>query len=353
VIHRRLRGFTLIELLVVIAIIAVLIALLLPAVQAAREAARRSQCINNMKQLGLGLHNYHSVADSFPIGMSKNPFSNACASAPDPLDYRGWAGWSAQAQMLGQMEQQALYNACNFAWNPRQDSCGTTFASASNSTAVNSIVASFLCPSDAYSGTSRINNYQASRGPNTQSNPTTTPGLFARYTAYGVRHCTDGTSNTVAFCEVLVGNAIKNNYKGNGAVLVSPVGAVDILNVQANPTGVVQMFQACLAMMTTNTANIYNDNGYRWADGRQGYSLMCTVAVPSDSLAPFSGCRLNATYSGSDSQQLTNAGSNHPGGGNVLFGDGSVRFVKSSLNRNTWWALGTKDGGEVVSSDSY
>jgi len=351
--HRR-RGFTLIELLVVIAIIAVLIALLLPAVQAAREAARRSQCTNNLKQIGLAMHNYHSTLDKFPIGMSKNPFSNACFTAGDPMDYRGWAGWSAQALLLGQMEQQAVYNACNFAWNPTQDSCGTTIASKSNTTAVNTILAPFLCPSDPFSGTSRINNYQASRGPNTQSNPTTTPGLFARYTAYGVRDCTDGTSNTVAFTEVLVGNAIANSaYRGNGAVKVAATGAVNLLSVQTNPTGVPTMFQACLAMMKSTPANIVTDTGYRWADGRQGYSLMSTVAVPNDPQAPFSSCRLEPAYSGSDSQHLTNAGSQHPGGANVLFGDGSVKFVKSSLSRTIWWALGSKDGGEVVSADSY
>jgi prepilin-type N-terminal cleavage/methylation domain-containing protein/prepilin-type processing-associated H-X9-DG protein len=351
--HRTRRGFTLIELLVVIAIIAVLIALLLPAVQAAREAARRSQCTNNLKQIGLALHNYHVAADSFPIGMSANPYSNACG-ASNPLDYRGWAGWSAQAQMLGQMEQQAIYNAANFNWNPTQDSCGTTIASHSNSTVVNTIIASFLCPSDPYSGVSRINNYQFSKGPTTSVNALTTPGLFARYTAYGIRSCTDGTSSTIAFAEVLVGNAVaSSNYRGNGAVKVAVTGAANLDNVQTNPTGVPLMFAACVAMMKSTPGNIYTDNGYRWADGRQGYASMSTVAVPNDSRAPFSGCRLDPSYSGSDSQQLTNAGSQHPGGVNILFADGSVKFIKSSISQTTWWALGTRAGGEVVSADSY
>jgi len=153
---------------------------------------------------------------------------------------------------------------------------------------------------------------------------------------------------------VLTGNAINNSvYRGNGVVKVAATGAVNLLSVQTSPAGVPQMFQACLAMMKSTPANIITDNGYRWADGRQGYSMMSTVAVPSDPMAPFSGCRLNPSYSGSDSQELTNAGSQHPGGGNVLFGDGSVKFVKSSLSRTVWWALGSKDGGEVVSSDSY
>src|SRR5437868_1405501 len=109
------RGFTLIELLVVIAIIGVLVALLLPAVQSAREAARRSQCSNNLKQIGVALHNYHSAHDVFPLGSSYQPY------AP-PATSNGWDCWSAQALMLPFMEQNAIYGAINFNFAPGQTS---------------------------------------------------------------------------------------------------------------------------------------------------------------------------------------------------------------------------------------
>ena len=138
------RGFTLIELLVVIAIIAVLIALLLPAVQSAREAARRIQCTNNLKQLGLAMHNYHTSNNSFPQGCaaSFNSINPGCIA---------WSGWSAQALMLGYMEGSPIYNACNFMIDP----FSTSISPAVNGcTGVYTKIAAFLCPSDGNAGTS-------------------------------------------------------------------------------------------------------------------------------------------------------------------------------------------------------
>jgi prepilin-type N-terminal cleavage/methylation domain-containing protein len=136
------RGFTLIELLVVIAIIAVLIALLLPAVQAAREAARRAQCTNNLKQIGLALHNYHQTIDRFPMGKSESAFQIGYAGG-----YAGWTEWSAQALLLPYMEQSPIYNAINFSF------CGGySYGQYSNGTAWTRLISAYLCPSDTNAG---------------------------------------------------------------------------------------------------------------------------------------------------------------------------------------------------------
>jgi prepilin-type N-terminal cleavage/methylation domain-containing protein/prepilin-type processing-associated H-X9-DG protein len=372
-------GFTLIELLVVIAIIAVLIALLLPAVQAAREAARRAQCVNNLKQIGLGMHNYHQINDKFPMGMAKSPFSNLCASSGDVLDYRSWSGWSAQAAMLAQMEQQALYNSCNFMWAPVRMSCGSTFGQLANSTVVLTAIRAFQCPSDPGVGAQNAgqaallsgnpqppgNSYFASRGPNTQEkvifSSGGSPGLFCFYGCYGVSDCTDGTSNTVAFAEVRNGKSGGGNgWLGNAVTGLPPGTADGQFNIEVAPyaAAVPAMLQACMAAFqtatTSSTPRIYEDEGADWAEGRAGYTIFATVGAPNDPLFPASGCRTdNASYTGSDSQDLVNAGSLHPGGANVLFGDGSVKFIKSTINRPTWWALGSRGGGEVVDASSY
>ena len=181
---RSRGGFTLIELLVVIAIIAVLIALLLPAVQSAREAARRAQCVNNLKQIGLALHNYNTATGSFPMGSSQSPYNYQGNTTGFPA----WDSWSAQALMLGYMEQVPLYNAANFSFGVTQNSQPEYWI---NSTVYETKIASYLCPSDGNAGTQNVqstgtpglNSYHASIGTTTYNccnNPgaVNTTGVF-------------------------------------------------------------------------------------------------------------------------------------------------------------------------------
>ncbi len=354
--HQTRRGFTLIELLVVIAIIGVLIALLLPAVQAAREAARRAQCTNNLKQIGLAIHNYHSVHDTFPMGASRT------YSVPGTI--YGWNNWSAQALMLPFMEQQALYNAANFnlaVWHASRTPAGYY----GNLTVFNTRVSAFLCPSDGRAGVSNTNSYQASVGPTTlgsgMGNDAGTGqgsmGLFTFHHCYGVRDCTDGTSNTVAFSEVATGNQLSNNPQArNGIVGVSaPSGSVT-LNAYSNAPAVLQFIQICDTTWKsgTPTSNFKNSLGTRWAMGSPSWTMFCTI-VPPNSRSPqtWGSCRNGCAGCGTDGSQIVNASSLHSGGVNTAMGDGSVRFTKSSIQQRIWWGLGTRAGGEVISADQY
>ena len=356
----RLRrgGFTLIELLVVIAIIAVLIALLLPAVQSAREAARRSQCINNLKQIGLGLHNYHSTSDTFPMGVSA--VNNIAGQVY-------WNGWSAHALLLNYIEQTSLYNSINFSIDPLVQGP----LSQANTTGFYTKLNVYLCPSDPNAGKQMFCSYAAcegtatddgNAGPNgTGPGGSISSGMFTYMRVYGIRDCTDGTSQTVAFAENLTGAAplSSNSNFGNGVV---GVNGVQVSDSSQNQIGVLAALQACnqawVGSGPNSTANISANKGQFWGWGAEAMTLFSTIVPPISrgSQYQWNSCRFGCGGCGSydaDHSNISNSGSYHPGGSNVLFSDGSVRFVKSSTNMFTWWALGTRADGEVVSADAY
>ena len=210
---RRKHGFTLIELLVVIAIIAILIALLLPAVQAAREAARRAQCINNLKQIGLALHNYHSVVDSFPFGQGYEPPTL-------------WNGWSALSLLLPYVEQKAVYNSLNF-----EIPDGSSPSTAQNTTGMRTTIAPLLCPSDLdrLTNAQGHNNYFGCSGYDqgglngiflvNVGGSATTPSVPL---PVSMRDVTDGLSNTCAFSERVKGIGTFNNQVGTDLAATGP-----------------------------------------------------------------------------------------------------------------------------------
>ena len=366
---RTRYGFTLIELLVVIAIIAVLIALLLPAVQAAREAARRMQCVNNLKQIGLALHNYHSTNDCFPLGVSRY----------GPTTTYNWDAWSSHALILPGLEQNQTYNACNF-W--LGNNMPNSYGFYANLTVTSLRIAAYLCPSDPNAGSLQVVrpadgrsdtldvSYLASAGTTTNSPNNTAPtnawatqgstGLFWWYQVYGFRNMTDGSSNTVAFSEGLVTNggsqsnaaSMSNTWPGNSVTGVSGAGgAAQQYDANQNPAAVLNGLAACTTAFAARSG-INNLRGVFWEVGSLGMTMFNTIVTPNSNQYKWGNCRFTVGGYPNDAT-FANASSNHPGGVNVLMGDGSVKFVKSSINQFTWWSLGTRANGEVISADAY
>ena len=327
--RRRRAAFTLIELLVVIAIIAVLIALLLPAVQSAREAARRSQCVNNLNQLGLALHNYHDVNGAFPIGRSVFPST----LIPAPYAY------SPYAMMLPFFEQAPLYASINFSL--------TKVDQAGNTTAMATVITTILCPSDSQQmpAGNAGSNYRFSEGSTIayEWGPTdplgyntdipAPDGPFFDNIAVKIAQITDGTSNTAAMAEKLLGDF--------NTTLVTPNR--DIFVQTTWPPTPEDTYLQCQTVDTTSTpSNGSSTEGAPWISGTVSCTPYKHVSPPNTLTCYFYPARLTLT-----------ATSLHPGGVNVCMCDGSVRFFKNSIDRRVWRAIGSRNGGEVISSDGY
>jgi prepilin-type N-terminal cleavage/methylation domain-containing protein/prepilin-type processing-associated H-X9-DG protein len=354
----RERGFTLIELLVVIAIIAVLIALLLPAVQAAREAARRSQCVNNLKQMALAVMNYHDVNGAFP----------PTAEASSGVDF------GMKPRMLGFMEQQPIYNAINWGLSWNNSAAGNP-----NSTAYQNKITTFLCPSDGV-----FPNFQRAGiivGPSNYGNNIGTilsfgggrfdgPAYLVDNLAYNgpvsIATIRDGTSNTAIWSEYRKGNATststsvmpRNGSQGVVYQMALPLGMTDTpKNSSTNPVLVGTLAQTLTALnaacSTTNTPQ-YDLVGYNWMDGWGGQGGPYShVMTPNHASCVFPTDSPPTGRGSTEWRNLMAANSNHPGGVNMAFLDGSVRFIKNSISVTTYAALGTMAGGEVISADQY
>ncbi len=320
------RGFTLIELLVVMSIIAILVGLLLPAVQSAREAARRIQCVNNLKQVGLALHNYHDALGAFPMSYaSRSRFvDGATDTAP------GW-GWATM--ILPQLEQGPIFNAVNFR---------LAVESHQNVTVIGTTITAYLCPSDITNGPFPVSDASGR--------------LLATMMPSSYAACVGGNETDTA-------TGINNDGLGRGVMFRnSSIRLADITDGTSQTIAVVERAWA-------------RSNGV-WAGAvtqgviRRGAKNSCPTTgalfYPAATLVQ-AHCHLINAISDPDGG-LDDTSSLHPGGANFLFADGSVRFLKSILSDagtnsdgssiyspygQVFQALATRNGGEVISADSY
>jgi prepilin-type N-terminal cleavage/methylation domain-containing protein/prepilin-type processing-associated H-X9-DG protein len=334
---KQVGGFTLVELLVVIAIIGILIALLLPAVQAARGAARRMSCSNNLKQMGLAMHNYVSTHRMLPNSGWPDPV------AKYPTDY------SPQAKLLPYCEQVSLHDLIDYSTHPGGKFGLGYFGKAEQLRVIaGTVVPMFLCPSDpeqplhdivsnsatvSFAGTNyAFNGGDGSSSDRNMATTTDKGGLSWIGAKVGFQHITDGLSNTLAFAEslrgpggTLPGKDVPDTQRYCG----SPCSAATAAAAENGG------LSAVLPLITSWTGNRLTT----WLEsGLPNGPLMNGRFTPNDPIPDLTG----------GSAKLTGARSRHSGGVNVCLCDGSVRFVSENVEKATWRALWTREGGELL-----
>lgn len=337
---RNKRGFTLIELLVVIAIIAILIALLLPAVQQAREAARRTQCKNNLKQLGLALHNYHDVFKTFPPARVRTYGSGIQAWNTSNV------AWGAR--ILPYIEQAPLYDTVN--WNQVKGNSTASGHNANPNGAMRQRLEAFRCPSDPENGAGKKfdlpdgsgvvtgaaanaayghTNYVGNLGTGTRVQPQTSSANIARFdglmtevSSVRIRDITDGTTNTLAVAEVQIGFPhLATNATG-------PIGPPNTNNNEVCPQN------------GNPTTNSFRQTGNSWFYGERPNSIIFTTHVGPNS-------RLYDCGNNTDRAVFASR-SAHVGGVQVSMSDGSARFASENIDLQVWRNLGSRHDGNTV-----
>jgi prepilin-type N-terminal cleavage/methylation domain-containing protein len=337
---KRIRGFTLIELLVVIAIIAILIALLLPAVQQAREAARRTQCKNNLKQFGVALHNYHDVYGTFPPARVRT-------TGP------GIQSWNTSniawgARILAQIDQAPLFQRIN--WNQVKGNSTASGHNANPDGAMRQKLAAFRCPSDTESGAGKqfklpdgsgvvqgaapngnyghgnyaanLGNYARVERQDHNSRINRFDGIMSEQSSIRMRDITDGTSNTLLIGETVIGFPHRQSNAS-----------------QSGPGTAMGRVFTCPTNGGASTSS-FRQTGNSWFYGERPNSIVFTTHVGPNSKLYDCGNNTDRAMFASRSM--------HTGGVQVTLADGSVRFASENIDLLTWKYLGGRNDGNVI-----